>query len=844
MLSDTVKALTTWNDMKDFALKACAKLDKEHQERLAFEIKEIEKQGAGDYWLKVKDKGETFNTNKNGLLLPFLLGVSTVDPIPAKIGHIVQYQPDFPDVDTDLMPGVRERVEEFAAATYGADKVCAVGLWQTYKPKSALQDAARALKKDLDAVMKLTKKLPDEFDKLMDEENAERTNDQALEAGLKEYDEFNLFYQQSQDNKELVHTAFKLLHLVKTQGRHAGGLIIANVPIGDHIPLTLCSDRLTSAWTEGHSSQLSKFGFVKFDMLGVRTLQYIRAALDLIKKNKGITIDWSDIDPTQDRAGWMIDDKDETRTPITFTDEQALKVAHELRVETVFQFETDFAKGILRNGVKSFNDLVVYTSLGRPGPMQMIETYIKRRDGEEAWEKGENPVIVEKLKTTFGVIVFQEQLAAIWQSLGGFTVPEAEAARKAVAKKTIEKFKPFEKKWLAGAAKPLGEEKAKEWWNKMATFGRYAFNKSHATAYIVVAHRCLWLKAYFPAEWWAAVMSYCDNDRLGRYIGCARVDGVKFGAFDVDYLTKNFTIVDGVDKDGDPIKMVAPGIASIKGIGGTADHILESANTYTDIDDFVAKCGKSKTICEALIKLGAFDKKHANRKATWSWYQYTYGSDDDSKALKKRIKCAFGWPKDEITKERDRQLAEYFVQYPNRKTIPAKLKNWLPKVPFKRTEYKLPDVYSEEMYLFAKNIEITRDQVMSLFKNDYTLKEKLACEKEYLGYHFNSPMGMFKHSDQTIAKAKDAKGGILEGVIEKCSKRKKQTEFAELTVTDGLETTRVMVWSDELINNGDDIFKEGVGVRMRVVWKPDFKSFNLKKGTIVMPLERVDVTAE
>ena len=826
------KPVANWTELKELALNECAKYTPEHRTRLDFEIKEIEKQGAGDYWTRTNNAGVVYNSNKNGLVIGFLIGITTVDPIAAKIPHIVEYRSDFPDVDVDLLPGARENIEKFAAERYGADKVCAVGLWQTYKPKSALQDAARALNKGaekLAEVMKLTKELPEEFDKLMDEDNAERTNEQALKAGIDEYPTFKAFYQ---DNKELVDMAFRMIHLVKTQGRHAGGLIIANVPIGDHIPLTLCSKRLTSAWTEGHSSQLSKFGFVKFDMLGVRTLLYIRSCLDHIKANKNIVIDWSDIDPTQDRAGWMIDANDGSRSPILFSDGPALEMANQLRTETVFQFETEFAKSILANGVKSFNDLVVYTSLGRPGPLPMIETYIKRRDGKEAWEKGENPIIVEKLKSTYGVIVFQEQLASIWQSIGGFTVPESEAARKAVAKKVIEEFKPFEKKWLEGAKSVLGEAKAKEWWERMATFGRYAFNKAHPTAYMVVAHRCLWLKAHFPSEWWAAVMSDCDNDRLAKYMGYARTDGVQFSSFNVDNLSKKFTIVNG---------MVTPGIASIKGIGDTADHIVAAKLSYTDIDDFVEKNGKSKTICEALIKLGAFDSKHSNRKALWTWYQYNYGSDDDSKSTKKHIKCAFGWPKDEIMKERERQLAEYFVQYPNRKTIPPKLKNWLPKTPFKRSEYKIPGTITEEMYLQAKNIVLTRDQVMALVKEDYTIKEILAFEKEYLGYHFNSPMKMFKHTgENTIEKAK--KSGILEVVIEKATKRKKQTEFAEIVATDGLETVRVMVWSDELIANGDDILVEGIGVRMRVNWNKDFKSFNLKRGSIIMPLEKADAT--
>ena len=163
---NTLATVNSWAEMKEAALAECSRYDKIYQDRLRFEVSEIEKQGAGDYWLNIKLSGQVFDTNKNGLVLPFLLGITKVDPVAAGIKHIVEYQPDFPDVDVDLMPGVREEIEKYAADQYGADKVCAVGLWQTYKPKSALQDAARALQKDLDSVMKLTKNLPDEFDKL------------------------------------------------------------------------------------------------------------------------------------------------------------------------------------------------------------------------------------------------------------------------------------------------------------------------------------------------------------------------------------------------------------------------------------------------------------------------------------------------------------------------------------------------------------------------------------------------------------------------------------------------------------------------------------------------------
>ena len=814
-MSVTQSKIASWSDIKDYTLSLAHKRPQEYQDRLIFEFSEIEKQGAGDYWLGLVTAKKTFQTNPNGLVIPFLLDITPIDPIASGIKHNVEYQTDFPDVDIDLLPGTREKVEAFAAQQYGQDKVCSVGLWQTYKPKLALQDTARALGQDPEPIIKLTKDLPDEFDDL------------SYDEAIKEFPQFFMF---AQSNKILVDMAYRMVGGIKAQGRHAGGIIIANVPIQDHIPMTLCSGHWTSSWTEGHSSQLSKMGFVKFDMLGLKTLLYIRTCLDLVKKGRGIDIEWTDIDPEEDRAGWLID-VDGNRSPISLEDSMSIELAHQVKTETVFQFETELAKSIIaKGGVKSFNDLVVYTSLGRPGPLPMIETYVKRRDGEEKWSS-EHPKIAEILKKTFGVIVFQEQLCSIWQSVGGFTAPEAEAARKAVAKKRAEDFAPVKNKWLRGASEIIGDAKAKEWWDRMETFGRYAFNQSHATAYILVAHRCLYLKAHFPAEWWAAVMSDCDTKKLAKYMGYARAEGVQFGTLDCDKLSLKFDVTGNT---------VSAGLLSVKNMDSKmAEHMVAAPQIYTDIDDFVTKNGKSKIVCERLIKLGAFDKKHANRKATWIWYQSAYGTDDDSKIIKQQLRCAFAWPEAAIQKERDRQIREYFKQYPNRKVLPPKISKWLPKTPFKKNGEWTDEHVCSLNHDLSKSIQPTREDVFSLVTEDFTLQELLDFERTYLGYCVHSPMDLYKHAfDTTIQDAKDS--GILEGYVEKFGVRKKNTEFGEMIVTDGTENVRVMIWSNELITNGLEVFKERRGLRMRVAWNEKYGSFNLKNGSVVIPLEKVD----
>ena len=1185
--------MTTWRDIKKIAVLKLAKDHKdnrEYYERLKYEIEQITLQGASDYWTDLYDSNRRAAENPNGLILPYLIGLTDIDPIEKGIEHNIEYHPDYPDIDIDFLPIARDQIKKYAAQQYGDDKVCSVGLWQRYKPKLAILDACRTLGLDITGIQKITKNLPDEFD------------DMDFDEAYNAYPEFAAV---ADDYKDAVKMAYRLVKLIKAQGRHAGGLLISSVPVRDHIPLTLSGDSKhktwTSAWTEGKSTQLSKFGFVKFDILGLTNLLHIWNCKKLLYDNRGVTIDWTDMDPEADRAGWEIL-PDGTKTPITFSDEPALDMAHKRKVDTIFQFETDLARSILqKGGVKSFRDLVIYTSLGRPGPLPLVDEYVARRDGKE-WKDEEEPQIVEMLDDTYGIIVFQEQLARFFVDICGFTIPEAEAARKAVAKKWAEQLAKIKDKMIAGATRTIGEEKAIKWWGKIESFARYCFNRcldgdtilvdpvtleettieslykcprpfnllsydghglvvdevvrvhhngilpiykitfdnghsqnvtmnhrfmnahgemetvssllhtghaikyisksmaggehvsqikrgnrrrsreaiqersviqrnqkhnqsvfvrqyhksdnketwgseavrdpslehcgsqlfyenklcrksllaglidgrwvsarkealrqstirtnryrnnktvrqgfevstknsqmpqeeffaiqsnckqqtdntrfdqprsdtrqiwqrdyaehkiqiafhqrhdrrrwyylreckrlsndwigivggsmspdtgythqslrdkgkqsdcwcamqdlldrpaavqrdsgipvseinktyrskeedrgchivsveyiglkdsyspemrqeqhnyitaptegqpihrnSHALAYIIISYRCLWLKSHYPAEWWAAVMSNCKRDKLIKYMGIARSEGVQFGALDFQNLHKSFNV------NGD---IVTIGIESIKDIGGTAADKVVRGNDCKDLNEFVNQTGKTKKIYQRLIRLGAFDKVHPNRKALWHWYLYKHGSCNESKDTKKEINNMLAWSKEDIEKEKERMKDEYFKQYPRRKKVPDKITKWKPKISASLKQL-------EEIY------------------DDYSLEEKLQFEKEYLGYYWTSPLALFNHEGYTIADAKQ--DGILEVVVEDVEIRTGASgQYLRLTVTDGVELARVMIWNQELQNNDDELFNLGMGLKMRVEWREQYSSFNLKRGSIIFPLEKIE----
>lgn len=472
-----------WEILITHAKKIANKHGERYIKRLDFEDEEITKQGANDYWLELANSDKKYDTNKNGLVLPFILGVTIVDPIKENIPHNTPYVADYPDVDSDFLPYARDEIKRYAVEKYGEDKVCTVGNWNTFRLKQALQDSCRVLDGDLGEVVRLTKQLNDEeYDKMDAEELCDACP------------EFKDYYGK---NKEIVDLALQLRGRIKSQGQHAGGIIISSRRLSDTIPMSFIKGKFVSQWTEGMAAtQLSPFGLVKFDLLGLKTMAYNVYTEQLIKQSRGITIDWSECDPScaVPYAGFQVF-PDGTRKIILFNDKKAIKMADEIKTEAVFQFDTHVAKGVLSNGVTSFNDLVVYTALARPGPMQMIPELVARRDDpRELWKKKEDPRVVEMLKDTFGVICYQEQLTMFWTKFGGLTVPEAEKARKAVAKKKKEEIIKLGPRIVASMIKngfandpvPQNDEgvyegaktnSAQGWWNKMVTFGRYCFNK-------------------------------------------------------------------------------------------------------------------------------------------------------------------------------------------------------------------------------------------------------------------------------------------------------------------------------------------------------------------------------
>jgi DNA polymerase III alpha subunit len=825
------------------------------------------------------------------------------------VPHDLIKDPDSPDIDLDCLPDARDPIKQYAIEKYGQSfndeygSVCSVGTWQTFKFKSAIIDAAVALGLaprghggdgqtgrpgavyTLQKADKYTSELPEDVDDLKEggratckariiiEKNGKReeqecgtvhadvkcpkcgsdsTDAPTLGQVIQNYPVLaslvSVKHPVTGEQIPLLEIAANLIGRIRNMGMHAGAIIITNRPLYGNIPLARSSSKgyWTSMWTEGRNTQLSKFGYIKWDILGLKTLEYIFRCCKLIEQNRGISfgknMDGMEYNnPVLRHAGYYIDAAG-TKHFINMDDPHALRLANEQKTDGVFQFDTDLAKSILANQSRCFEDLMLFNAMGHPGPMASIPEAVKNRDDTRGgWKRRLHPEFLEVLEQTYGVICYQEQLQALWQNIAGFTSPEAQDARKSVAKKWVDKLKPVEKKWIEGAGRKIGHDNAVEWWTKMVTFGRYAFNRSHAVSYCLVALKCLWLKAHFAPEFWAAVMSDCHPDKLVRYMGVARaegwepteitycgrykgdgtkVKGVRFGPVNIEHLTVNFTVT------GDTVNQ---GLIGIKGIGESAAEIFHGSGTYATIDEFVesAPGRQSKTVLERFVKLGAFRGMHGheNARALWMWYQYKYcksGKDMTTlrNDIRQRLLAQDGWNDKTIKEEIGRQISEYRRQFPKRNKIPAKFANWRPKP------------------------NDTRERVMALFPDDFTMQERLDFQKQFLGYWIDSPLDLYESTGNcTINACKEAaKRGDqvrLEGIILDIDegRTKKDQPYLKVFITDGIQRGLVFIWSNELNYQDFDVLKEGVGVTMMADYDDKRSTFSLARGETVHKLK-------
>jgi DNA polymerase III alpha subunit len=494
------------------------------------------------------------------------------------------------------------------------------------------------------------------------------------------------------------------------------------------------------------------------------------------------------------------------------------------------------------------NDILVHNCIP--------EWVARRDDPKKLWAKKEDPRIVELLKENHGVICYQEELTRFWVKYGGLTVPEAEKARKAVAKKKKDQIiklfpkivKNMVKNGFPNDPKPQNEEgiyagakpnSAQGWANKMVSFGRYAFNKSHAYAYGLVAYRALWMKAHYPTEFWASILTYCHQDKVPKYVSVAKSEGVVFKPIKMGNLYDKLT----VDEDGN----LYPSLIMVKGIGAKAAESLSKTKGECDnIDDFVDRYGKNKGVIERLIKLGAFDEiyKEISRKILWFWYQYKYSTkNEEVKTIRDMMYDAYmaaNWPEQKLNDERKRQVKEFKRLHPG-KRIPIKVSVWKPNFGHNCTK----PTFKEFTIFWEKLWNQDNKGKDKHYYKDWTPRELLRFEKEYLGMYWTSPLRLYMHNHNFNFKSvreDEFNCSFVDGVIEKITQgvTKNGYKFTNIFVNDGTETNQVRVWDSSMKGLDRGIVKEEAGVRLSVEWSEKYQNFNLSKNGSINALRKAD----
>ena len=564
-----------------------------YKKRLNEEMVEIDAQNEHAYFLNLHEQKAKFPENENNLLVPYLLDL--VEEVDINLFPKYTYG-DFPDADIDfLMPELRTHIKDvWAPATFGKDKVCNIGSYNTFGIKNSLIDIVRVLGKSRQEILDLTTKMG-----LKDEDGKGLTWDKALEMypDLKTY---------CDNNPDVAEAAEKFIGRTKGQGKHAGGLIISSVPIDEFVPLIKDKDgNPLSSWVEGLSGQeLGPVGLVKYDVLGLVNLLQIAIGCKLVKERHGLSSicalpgqkDWSDTS--------------------YLNDPDSLAMANKGDLRCIFQFDSDGIRNLVKSGgAASFEDMVAYNALFRPGCMQMkMHTeYAERKKGKKEYKI--HPLLQPILGKTYGVITFQEQCIKMLNVVGNIPLKDCELLRKAISKKNEEYFASYKKMFVENGQKNLEmtEEEVEYIWNQIAAFSGYAFNRSHSVSYCFISMRLLWLKTHYPIEFFTAMLSCEDKyEKIKEYKMEALRCGIELVPIDINKCKVNFDIIDN---------KIYYGLSKIKGIGEEVAKRIVENQPYQDFDDFLNRFGTDGTVIKPLLGLRVFGDDPVEKYKYYQWFK-------------------------------------------------------------------------------------------------------------------------------------------------------------------------------------------------------------------------------
>ncbi|GAB3335408.1 DNA polymerase III subunit alpha [Marivirga atlantica] len=748
----------------------------EIEERLNFELQTIENTGYPGYFLIVQDfttaareMGVSVGPGRGsaaGSAVAYCIGITNIDPIQYDLLFERFLNPDrvsLPDIDIDFDDHGRQKVIDYVIKKYGANQVAQIITYGTMAAKSAIRDTARVMELPLSDADRIAKLVPDiKLKKLFDL----APNKKELAAKLKNNGEAIAMAEEllnlanaNDASAKVINQARILEGSVRNTGIHACGVIITPDDITKFVPVALAKDS-DMYCTQFDNAVVESAGLLKMDFLGLKTLTLIKDAVRIVEEKHGIKLD-PEAFPIDDQKTYELFQRGET--------------------VGIFQYESPGMQKYLRElKPTEFSDLIAMNALYRPGPLEYIPNFVKRKNGQEEIVYDLDDM-EEYLKETYGITVYQEQVMLLSQKLAGFTKGEADVLRKAMGKKIFSLLEQLKPKFInQGAERGHAKDKLEKIWKDWEAFAAYAFNKSHSTCYAWVAYQTAYLKAHYPAEYMASVLSNNMNnitDVTFFMEECKRMELQVLGP-DVNESKSGFTV-----NDAGQIRF---GLGAIKGAGGAAVESIiderQANGTYKDIFDFAerisAKSVNKKTF-EALAMGGGFDCfSEVHRR------QFLEAASDGSNLIEKVVKYA-----QKVTQEKNSSQTSLFGGDGGVAIPPPKVEDMEP--------------YSE---LHKLNIE---KEVVGLYISGHPLDEF----RFEMDSFCNSAVADLNDLETLAAKNEVKVGGIITAIAHRTTKNGKP--FGTITLEDYAGSFTFFLFGDDYLahkqfmENGWFIFVSG-----------------------------------
>ncbi|HPJ60977.1 DNA polymerase III subunit alpha [Lentimicrobium sp.] len=743
-----------------------AELTPEITDRLEFELGVIRQMGFTGYFLIVsdfikagRDLGVFIGPGRGsaaGSVVAYCIGITSIDPIKYKLLFERFLNPDrksMPDIDTDFDDEGRQKVIDYVVDKYGHNQVAQIVTFGSMAAKSSIKDVARVLDLPLNDSNNLAKLVPDkpgiELKRVMqaplEGAGSLKEKESLLAEDLEDVRKLREIAKGKDLQAEVLREAVKLEGSVRSTGIHAAGIIIAPSDLTDIIPVHT-SKETNLLITQFEGKEIESAGVIKMDFLGLKTLSIIRDALRLIEENHGIKLNIDEV-PLDDKKTLELYQKGETNGTFQFESAGMQKHLRELKPD-------------------KFEDLIAMNALYRPGPMEYIPNFISRKFGREKVVY-DLPELEEYLEETYGITVYQEQVMLLSQKLAGFTKGDADTLRKAMGKKDKKTLDEKKGKYIEGCKKNNLDLKACEKiWTDWEAFAAYAFNKSHSTCYAFVAFQTAYLKAHYPAEYMAAVLTHnlSDIKKITFFIDETRRMGIPVLSPDVNESGYHFA----VNKNGE----IRFGMGAVKGVGENAVMAImeeRAANgPFKDILDLTRRVNLrtiNRRSLEALAKAGAFDTFEGSHRAQYFYQEAAEGPTFLDKVL--------------------RHASEFQAQ-----KLGMQVSLFGGESEVEMPEVEMPECEAWSNFEQLKNEkEVTGFYMSGHPLDDYSLEIKSFCKNQVSDIREEN---IRRFLGKTVSVA-----GIVSSANERMSKN--NTLFGSFTIEDHNDTVQLMLFSDDYL---------------------------------------------